>query len=105
MSMTVEVFSTPGCSTCARSREALKAVVESFGHDKVTWREVNVVDEIDYAVELGVVVPPAIALDGELVFPTLPTATKLKEALTKWLERRGTMRAHTESAVKDGHGY
>jgi hypothetical protein len=105
MSITIEVFSTPGCSTCARSREALKAVVESFGHDKVTWREVNVLDEIDYAVERGVVVPPSLAIDGELVFPTLPTATKLKEALMRRLERRGKMSEHTDIAVKDGHGY
>jgi thioredoxin 1 len=104
MSMKVEVFSTPGCSKCARARDALKAVVASFGHDKVTWREVNIIDELEYAVELGVVVPPSIAIDGELVFPTLPTATKLKEALIQRLERRGTMSGHTESAVKDGHG-
>jgi hypothetical protein len=64
-------------------------VVESFGQDKVTWREVNVVDEIDYAVELGVVVPPSIAIDRELIFPTLPTANKLKEELIRRLERRG----------------
>jgi len=89
MSMKVEVFSTPGCSTCARSRDALQAVVESFGQDKVTWREVNVVEEIDYAVELGIVAPPSIAIDGDLVFPTLPTANKLKEELMRRLERLG----------------
>jgi glutaredoxin len=89
MSMKVEVFSTPGCSACARSREALQAVVASFGQDKVTWREVNVIDEIDYAVALGVMVPPSIAIDGELVFPTLPTANTLKDELTRRLERRG----------------
>ena len=86
MSMTVEVFSTPGCSTCARARDALQAVVEAFGQDKVTWRDVNVVEEIDYAVELGVVMPPSIAIDGDLVFPTLPTANKLREELMRRLE-------------------
>ena len=89
MHMKVEVFSIPGCSTCARSRDALKAVVESFGQDKVTWNELNVVEEIEYAVELGVVSPPSIAIDGELVFPTLPTATTLKNALRRRLERLG----------------
>lgn len=89
MRMKVEVFSTPGCSKCAQAREALQAVVASFGQDRVTWREVNVVDDIDYAVELGVVVPPSIAIDGELVFPTLPTANKLKDELLRRLERLG----------------
>ena len=87
--MTVEVFSTPGCRQCARAREALQSVVEAFGQDKVTWREVNVLEAIDYAVELGVVVPPSIAIDGGLVFPKLPTATKLQEELTRRLERLG----------------
>jgi len=87
--MTVEVFATPGGSTCAQSRDALKAVVEAFGQDKVTWREVNVVDAIEYAVELGIVVPPSIAIDGELVFPTSPTATTLKNELRRRLEQLG----------------
>ena len=89
MSMTVEVFSTPGCRQCARARDALQSVVEAFGQDKVSWREVNVLEEIDYAVGLGVVVPPSIAIDGDLVFPTLPTANKLKEELMRRLERLG----------------
>ena len=89
MRMKVEVFATPGCSTCAQSRDALQAVVEAFGQDKVTWREVNVVDAIEYAVELGIVVPPSIAIDGELVFPTLPTATTLKNELRRRLEQLG----------------
>lgn len=89
MRMKVEVFTTPGCRKCAQSREALQAVVELFGHDKVTWREVHVIDDIEYAVELGVVAPPSIAIDGELVFPSLPTATKLKNELTRRLERLG----------------
>ena len=103
--MKVEVFSIPGCSKCAQSRDALKAVVESFGQDKVTWRELNIVEEIDYAVELGVVSPPSIAIDGELVFPTLPTANKLQEELMRRLERLRTMSEHTDIAVKDDHGY
>jgi hypothetical protein len=89
MSMKVEVFSTPGCRKCAQAREALQAVVEAFGQDKATWREVNVIDDIEYAVALGVLSPPSIAIDGELVFPTLPTANRLKNELTRRLERRG----------------
>jgi hypothetical protein len=87
MSIKVEMLSTPGCRTCAQAREALKTVVEAFGQDKVTWREVHVVDAIDYAVALGVIAPPSIAIDGELVFPTLPTTNKLRNELTRRLER------------------
>jgi glutaredoxin len=83
----VEVFSTPGCDKCAQSREALKAVAQSL--EAVRWREVNVLDELDYAVELGVLSPPAIAIDGELVFPTLPGAERLREELLRRLGREG----------------
>ncbi|HEN47038.1 MAG TPA: thioredoxin family protein [Mizugakiibacter sp.] len=38
-------------------------------------------DELDYAVELGVLSTPAIAIDGELVFSGLPSVRKLRAAL------------------------
>jgi thioredoxin 1 len=69
----------------------LQAVEEPLGHGKVTWREVHVVDDIAYAVALGVLTPPSIAIDGALVFPTLPTANTLKDALTRRLEQRGKL--------------
>lgn len=42
----VEAFSTPGCSKCALAREALKALVDELGPDRVAWREVNVLEEL-----------------------------------------------------------
>lgn len=87
MNIKVEAFSTPGCSNCARGRDALKLVVDAFGQDQVTWRDVNVLEEMDHAVELGVITPPSIAIDGELVFPKFPTADKLREELMRRLAR------------------
>lgn len=89
MSIKVEVFSTPGCSKCARARDSLKSVAEEFGQDQVIWRDVNILAEMDYAVELGVIVPPSLAIDGELVFPKLPTADKLREELMRRLDKAG----------------
>lgn len=89
MSIKIEIFSTPGCARCARARDSLKSVVEQFGQDHVTWREVNVLEEMAYAVELGVIVPPSIAIDGKLVFPKLPAADKLREELMRRLEGAG----------------
>lgn len=86
MNITVEVFSTPGCGRCARASEALKLVAEGFGQGMVAWRDVNVLEELDYAVELGVFAPPSIAIDGELVFPKLPTAGKFREELMRRLK-------------------
>lgn len=85
MTILVEVFSAPGCSKCAAAREALKSVAESLGNGTVTWRDLNVLEEMDHAVELGVMSPPSIAIDGELVFPKLPTPEKLRAELLKRL--------------------
>lgn len=81
----VEILSTPGCDKCAQARAALKAVAN--GLEAVRWREVNILKELDYAVDLGVLSPPAIAIDGELVFPTLPAAERLRQELRKRLDQ------------------
>lgn len=78
--MKVELFYSPGCAECEAAQAALKAAA----HQAVTnieWRELNVLEELDYAVELGVLSLPSIAVDGELVFTALPTPKQLHEAL------------------------
>jgi thioredoxin 1 len=85
----VELVFTPGCTQCERTRAALKSVVASFGEGRAAWREVNVIDEMDRAVELGVLAPPAIAINGELVFPQLPSERVLREALEQRLSSKG----------------
>ena len=47
------------------------------------WSDLNILDELDYAVELGVLTLPAIAIDGEVVFSSLPTCGQLRRALLK----------------------
>ncbi|KAF0102119.1 MAG: thioredoxin family protein [Reyranella sp.] len=78
--MKIELFHAPGCSRCAAARESLKAAAET-AVTGLEWREVNVLDEMDYAVERGVLSLPAVVIDGELVFSTLPTPRQLRAAL------------------------
>ena len=78
--MKVELFYTPGCEKCADARDDLKAAAEQT-IPGIVWRELNALDEL--AVKLGVVTLPALAIDGELVFSTLPTSGQLRRALTK----------------------
>ena len=80
--MKIELLYTPGCEKCATARDDLKAVAEEV-IPGITWRELNALDELDYAVELGVVTLPAIAIDGEVVFSSLPTSRQLRRELTK----------------------
>ncbi len=83
----VEVFSSPGCARCGQAKSVLKVVVEELGRDRVQWRDVNILEEMDYAVDLGVMVSPSIAIDGELVFAALPSARSLRAELEKRLQR------------------
>ena len=78
--MKVELFSSPGCGQCAAAGAALRGVAE-HAVPALEWREVNVLDELDYAVRLGVLTLPAIAIDGELVFTRLPGSTELRDAM------------------------
>lgn len=81
MSIKVEVFSSPGCSKCSHAKAVLQKLAEEIGGNAIQWREVNILDELDYAVDLGVLSTPAIAINGDLVFGSLPSAVKLRTEL------------------------
>ncbi len=85
----VEVFSSPGCSKCGHAKKLLRSMVHELGDDRIEWREVNILNELDYAVKTGVLSTPAIALNGELVFAGLPSAEKLKALLEEKLGQVG----------------
>lgn len=80
--MKVEIFYTPGCSGCVDAHEQLRAAAQEAVTD-LEWRELNVLDDLDHAVELGVMTLPSIVIDGELVFTSMPTARQLRAALIK----------------------
>jgi len=81
MAIKVEVFSSPGCSKCGHAQALLKKIAAEKGEERIQWREVNILDELDYAVSLGVLSTPAIAIDGQLVFTGLPSSRKLQSVL------------------------
>jgi len=81
MSINIEVFSSPGCGKCGHAKEVLRKLTEELGGDKIQWREVNILDEMDHAVELGVMSTPSIAINGDLIFSSLPSAKKLRAEL------------------------
>ena len=83
MAIKVEVFSSPGCGKCGQAREMLRRLAEEIGAGRIVWREVNVLEEMDYAVSLGVLSTPAVAINGKLEFTALPSAKKLRQVLEK----------------------
>ena len=82
--MKVELFYTPGCEKCADNKDKLRTVATELVPDLV-WRELNVLDEVDYAVEVGVITLPSIVIDGEVLFSSLPTCRQLRRELIKRL--------------------
>ncbi len=81
----VEVFSAPGCIKCAHAKNILEGIVRDIGRNQIYWREVNVHDEKDYAAELGVMMLPAIAINGELAFDSVPNPARLRTELSRRL--------------------
>jgi len=49
----VEVFTSPGCSSCSRARAELRDRVAEMDDGRVRWCEANILDEFDHAVDLG----------------------------------------------------
>jgi glutaredoxin len=81
MSVTVELLHIPGCVRCADAREALRAAAQAVAGEKLIWRDLDVIEHMDYAVTLGVLTLPAVAINGRLVFSSLPTPDQLRRAL------------------------
>jgi hypothetical protein len=81
----IELISAAGCRKCAKASEELKAVAAELAQERLQWRDVNVLDELDYAVSLGVLTLPAMAVNGKLVFSTLPTPEQLRAEIARCL--------------------
>lgn len=86
MSLKIEVFSSPGCGKCGHAKDVLRKLADELGGESINWREVNILEELDHAVSLGVLSTPSIAINDELVFSSLPSVKKLR---TELLSRLG----------------
>lgn len=81
--MNIEVFVLPGCGRCLTGLGELKDIAQSFGAGAFRWQERNLLDNIDQAVQLGILSAPAIAIDGRLAFTALPSPQQLHTELAR----------------------
>ena len=66
--MKIELFYSPGCKRCEVARAELKAAAaQALADVSWTWTELDVLEHLDYAVELSVLTLPAIAIEADLV--------------------------------------
>ena len=82
----VEVLTASGCNRCQHTKDLVRRLVEELPEGRFEYREVNVVEEIDYAVSLGVLSTPAVAIGGVLAFTAPPSEKKLRKALRDCLQ-------------------
>jgi len=79
----LEVFSSAFCNRCIKAKREIKALVDAADDKKIEYREVDVVDQLDYSVSLGVLNTPSIAINGKLVFTSMPTLEELRKVLNE----------------------
>jgi predicted DsbA family dithiol-disulfide isomerase len=81
----IELFSANACSRCFKAKKCIKAMIDEFGNKTIVYRELDVLEELDYAVALGILATPAIAIDGELIFSGMPSINRLQDEINKRL--------------------
>ncbi len=84
-SIIVELFSASSCHRCIQAKSCIQTWVNTIADDRVEYRELDVLDELDYAVSLGILTTPSIVINGELVFTRMPSLKRFNEELQKHL--------------------
>jgi glutaredoxin len=83
MTTVIEIFESPGCQNCVKATDLLKHIIQKYDLENIQWHKVSVLDEIDYAVEMGILATPAIVINGQLVFTSLPCEERFYQEITK----------------------
>jgi len=82
----VEIFANPHCKRCQKAKILVESIVREIANKNLHWREVNVIEEIDYTIHLGIVATPAIAINGQREFTNLPSKEKLHNLIQQKLK-------------------
>jgi len=77
----VEIFCAPNCNRCGRAVNLVQEVITDINNESVHCRKIDVVDEIDYAVSLGIRTTPSIVINRNLIFSATPDKKALKKKI------------------------
>jgi len=89
--LTIELISTFSCQRCHKAQQKLKNILSTINSTEIEYKEVNVLKQLDYAVSLGVLTTPAIAVNGKLRFRSIPSEKKLLFEFQKLLEEQSNV--------------
>lgn len=81
----IEIFCAPNCARCRRAVTLVQEVIENINNSSVHWQKKDVVEEIDYAVSLGIRATPAIIINGKLTFTASPDKKTLQKIIMELL--------------------
>ncbi len=84
MALKLELFSSPACGKCDQMKKKLQAVADQ-SEGRIEFTVVNILQEMDYALQLGVLSTPCIAVNGNLLTLGLPDMDELKKILDEHL--------------------
>jgi thioredoxin 1 len=89
MTVRLELFYSPYCPHCGKARALLKELAADWPIGSLQLRELDVVEELERAVALGVTRTPALAIDG--ILSGLVTSRNALEKLLR--DRLGAARS------------
>ncbi len=87
MKVQLELFTANVCAHCVQAKNIMTGLVQELDDDQVQLDFIDVVENIDHAVESGVLVTPALAINGRLVFAPLPERKTVLRALEAELKK------------------
>jgi len=84
----LELFYSPYCPRCRRACRQLRALATAWPSEQLQLSELDVVQELDRAVALGVQRTPSLAIDGELLAGPVPAPGALDALVRQRLNDR-----------------
>ena len=88
MAVHLELFYSPYCPRCRKAREQVRSLTAHWPTERLQFRELDVLQELDRAVAVGVLQTPALAIDGQLISGPVPSPRSLETLLRQRLKRQ-----------------
>lgn len=83
--ISLKLFSASYCQRCAGAKKQVENLVSQINEDfpsiYIDYQEVDVVSELDLAVEIGILTTPSLVLNSVLIFSAMPSINKLRDVL------------------------
>lgn len=77
--MEMLILSTPGCAHCASAKKAAEAIKTDYPDLQI--KEIDLIDEPEYAMQYSVMTAPGIVINGKLEFTGGVTENQLRKKL------------------------